>query len=105
MLSLLASFLISGLRCWVHASLTAAAAVVINPAAFTHTSIAWLDALLVLDVPVIEVHLSNIHRREDFRRHSDVSQAAHGVICGFGGRSYLLAIDAVAGLLGEAPKG
>src|SRR3546814_9779531 len=74
------------LRGWVQASRTAAAAVVINPAAFTHTSIALLDALLLLDVPVIEVHLSNIHRREDFRRHSYVSQAAHGVICGFGGQ-------------------
>ena len=89
---------------WVHASRGTASAVIINPAAFTHTSIALLDALLLLDVPVIEVHLSNVHRREAFRRHSYVSQAAHGVICGFGGQSYILAIDAVAALVGVAPQ-
>ncbi|MET4699335.1 3-dehydroquinate dehydratase-2 [Constrictibacter sp. MBR-5] len=89
---------------WVHASRGQASAVVINPAAFTHTSIALLDALLLLDVPVIEVHLSNVHRREAFRRHSYVSQAAQGVICGFGGQSYILAIDAVASILGIAPE-
>jgi len=89
---------------WVHASRGQASAVIINPAAFTHTSIALLDALLLLDVPVIEVHLSNVHRREAFRRHSYVSQAAQGVICGFGGQSYILAIDAVASLLGIAPE-
>ena len=89
---------------WVHASRGQASAVIINPAAFTHTSIALLDALLLLDVPVIEVHLSNVHRREAFRRHSYVSQAAQGVICGFGGQSYILAIDAVASILGIAPE-
>ena len=89
---------------WVQASRGHASALIINPAAFTHTSIALLDALRLLDVPVIEVHLSNIHRRESFRRHSYVSQAAQGVICGFGGHSYILAIEAVAALLGAATK-
>ncbi len=89
---------------WVQGARGTAAAVIINPAAFTHTSIALLDALLLLDVPVVEVHLSNIHRREDFRRHSYVSPAAHGVICGFGGSSYILAVDAVATLLGSMPN-
>ena len=89
---------------WVQAARGQASAVVINPAAFTHTSIALLDALLLLDVPVIEVHLSTVHRREAFRRHSYVSQAAQGVICGFGGHGYILAIDAVASLLGATPK-
>src|SRR5690606_30910924 len=89
---------------WIQAARGTAAAVIINPAAFTHTSVALLDALLLLDVPVVEVHLSNVHRREDFRRHSYVSQAAQGVICGFGGSSYILAVDAAASLLGSVPN-
>ncbi|MFN4088321.1 MAG: type II 3-dehydroquinate dehydratase [Alphaproteobacteria bacterium] len=89
---------------WVQAARGSASAVIINPAAFTHTSIALLDALLLLDVPVIEVHLSNVHRRESFRRHSYVSQAAQGVICGFGARGYILAIDAAAALLQTSPQ-
>jgi 3-dehydroquinate dehydratase II len=73
--------------------------VIINAGAYTHTSIAIMDALLTLKIPVIEVHMSNIFRREEFRHESYVSKAAKGVICGFGSASYLLALDAMAGLL------
>lgn len=76
-----------------------AAGLIINAAAYTHTSVAILDALLACDVPVIEVHLSNIFRREEFRHHSYVSRAATGVICGFGAHGYELALDAMARLL------
>jgi len=83
----------------IHRARDEAAAIVINPAAYTHTSVAIMDALLAYDGPVIEVHLSNVHRREEFRNHSWVSKAATGVICGLGSRGYLLALDAVAGLV------
>ncbi len=76
-----------------------ASAIVINAAAYTHTSIAILDSLLASELPVVEVHLSNIHRREEFRKNSYVSQAATGVICGFGAKGYEMALDAVADLL------
>ena len=76
-----------------------AAGLVINPAAFTTTSIALLDALLVMVAPVIEVHISNIHKREEYRRHSYVSQAARAVICGFGVDGYALAITGLAAML------
>ena len=71
-------------------------AIVINPAAYSHTSVAILDALLACDIKVVEVHLSNIHRREEFRRFSYVSKVADGVICGFGKQGYLLALEAAA---------
>ena len=71
-------------------------AVVINPAAYSHTSVAIMDALLACDMPVVEVHLSNIHRREEFRHFSYVSKAADGVICGFGILGYLLGLEAAA---------
>lgn len=74
-------------------------AIIINPAAYSHTSVAILDALLACDMPVIEVHLSNIHRREDFRHFSYVSKAADGVICGFGKQGYLLALEAASSFL------
>ena len=74
---------------------------IINPGAYSHTSVAILDALMAVDLPVIEVHLSNIHRRESFRHHSYVSRAALGVICGLGAQGYLLALDALAHLLVE----
>jgi 3-dehydroquinate dehydratase-2 len=76
-----------------------AAGLVINPAASTTTSIAILDALLVMAAPVIEVHISNIHKREEYRRHSYVSQAARAVICGFGVDGYALAITGLAAML------
>lgn len=70
--------------------------IIINAAAYTHTSIAIPDALKAVDVPLIEVHLSNIFQREAFRHHSNISPLAHGVICGFGGFGYVLALDAMA---------
>ncbi len=72
--------------------------VVLNPGAYGHTSIAILDAILGAGVAVIEVHITNIHAREDFRRHSWVSAAANGVICGFGIEGYGLAIDGLAAI-------
>jgi 3-dehydroquinate dehydratase-2 len=84
---------------WIHEARENAAAIVINPAAFTHTSVAILDALNSFDGPVIEVHISNIHKREAFRHHSYVSGRADGVIAGFGTQGYTLAIRRVATLI------
>jgi len=75
--------------------------VIINAAAYTHTSVAILDALLICGVPIIEVHISNIYRREEFRHHSYVSRAATGIICGLGAHGYVLAVDAMAQLLSK----
>ena len=74
---------------------------IINAAAYSHTSIAIHDALKLLDIPVIEVHLSNIYKREDFRHKSYVAPLAAGVICGFGGHGYLLALEAMRALLDD----
>jgi 3-dehydroquinate dehydratase-2 len=76
-----------------------AAGLIINPAGYTTTSIAILDALITMEAPVIEVHISNIHKREDFRRRSYVSQTARGVICGFGIEGYALAIAGLAAMV------
>jgi 3-dehydroquinate dehydratase II len=84
---------------WIHEAREHAAAIVINPAAFTHTSVAILDALNAFDGPVIEVHISNVHKRERFRHHSYVSLRADGVIAGLGVQGYGLAIERVAKLL------
>lgn len=73
-----------------------AAGLILNAAAFTHTSIALFDALKACPIPAIEVHMSNIFAREDFRHHSYVSPAVTGMICGLGGQGYLLALDALA---------
>jgi 3-dehydroquinate dehydratase-2 len=73
--------------------------IIINPGGLSHTSVALLDALIFTELPVIEVHLSNIFRRESFRHHSFVSSAAQGVICGLGPQGYLLAVEAMAGIL------
>lgn len=77
---------------WIHAAREAAAGIVINPAAFTHTSVAILDALNAFDGPVIEVHISNVHKREAFRHHSYVSLRADAVIAGCGVQGYELAV-------------
>ncbi len=73
-------------------------AIIINPAAYTHTSVAIRDALLLHTCPIIEVHLSNIYKREEFRQVSMISDIAHGVLSGFGGQGYLMAIEAIAAL-------
>jgi len=75
--------------------------IVINPGAYSHTSVAILDALLAVGLPVIEVHISNIHKREAFRHHSYVSRVAEGVLCGFGPGGYIMALDAMQRLLAE----
>ena len=84
---------------WIQEARGAAAGIVINPAGFTSTSIAILDALKTFEGPIIEVHISNIHRREAFRHHSYVSLAATGVIAGLGTQGYVLALEAMARLL------
>jgi len=73
--------------------------IIINPAAFTHTSVALLDALRSTSKPKIEVHISNIYAREDYRRKSITSEAVNGIICGFGEDGYVLAIDAITKLI------
>lgn len=84
---------------WIQDARDAASAVILNAGAYTHTSVALLDALNAAEVPCIEVHLSNIFRRESFRHHSYISLAAHGVICGFGPKGYVLALEALADML------
>ena len=84
---------------WIQEARTAAAGIVINPGAYSHTSVAILDALNAFSGPVIEVHISNIHRREAFRHHSYVSLRADGVIAGCGIQGYVLAIERLGALL------
>lgn len=84
---------------WVHEARSKAAGVILNGGGLSHTSISLLDACRALDIPLIEVHLSNPFGRETYRRHSYISEAARGVICGFGAAGYLLAIEALAGSL------
>ncbi len=84
---------------WVHEAREIAGGIVINPAAFTHTSVAILDALNTFEGPVIEVHISNVHKREAFRHHSYVSLRADGVIAGLGTQGYTLALQRVARLI------
>jgi 3-dehydroquinate dehydratase II len=84
---------------WIHEARETASGIVINPAAFTHTSVAILDALNAFEAPVIEVHISNVHKREEFRRHSYVSLRADGVIAGLGIQGYTLALRRLAHLL------
>jgi len=84
---------------WIHEARETAVAIIINPGAFTHTSIAILDALNACSCPILEVHISNVHRREPFRHKSYVSLAATGVMAGFGTHGYQLAVRQVAHLL------
>ena len=86
---------------WVQEARESASALIINPAGYGHTSIALLDALKTLSIPVIECHLSNPAAREEFRRHTYVSLAATGIVSGFGAASYELAIEAAFGLIRE----
>lgn len=87
---------------WIHEAREQAAGIVINPGAFTHTSVAILDALNACDFPVFEVHISNVHKREPFRHHSYVSLRADGVIAGFGTQGYSLALRRLATLIQTA---
>jgi 3-dehydroquinate dehydratase-2 len=84
---------------WVQEARGQASGILINAGGLTHTSVGLLDALQASELPVIEVHLSNIFRRESFRNHSYVSLAATGVICGLGAKGYELALEAIAGIL------
>ncbi|MGB0662609.1 MAG: type II 3-dehydroquinate dehydratase [Pontibacterium sp.] len=83
---------------WIHEARQEAKAIIINPAAFTHTSVAILDALNTFESTVVEVHISNVHKRESFRHHSYVSLRAEGVIAGLGTQGYVAALDYVASL-------
>jgi 3-dehydroquinate dehydratase-2 len=78
---------------WIHQARGRCAGILINPAAWTHTSVAIRDALVASELPVVEVHLSNVHKREEFRHHSFVSAIAVGVICGLGSQGYSLALQ------------
>ena len=86
---------------WIQECRGRAHGIVINPAGYTTTSVAILDALVAVGLPVIEVHITNIHRREEFRQHSLVSKAATGVIAGLGVAGYALALEAMAGMIHE----
>jgi 3-dehydroquinate dehydratase-2 len=90
---------------WIQEARQAARGIILNAGAYSHTSIAILDALQAAELPVIEVHLSNIFRREDYRQHSYVSLAAKGLICGLGPKGYELALDAMSELLAADGRG
>lgn len=90
---------------WIHEARDKASGIAINAGAYTHTSVALHDALKAADVPAVELHLSNIHKRESFRHHSFIAPAVTGVICGFGVNSYELAISALATIISANKKG
>lgn len=81
---------------WIQEARDGASGIIINAGAYTHTSVAILDALLAADVPCVEVHLSNLFAREEFRHHSYISPVAIGLICGFGPKGYEFAVEALA---------
>lgn len=90
---------------WIQEALAKkAAGLLINPAGYTTTSIAILDALLMLKMPIVEIHITNIHARESFRQNSYVSKAAKAVIAGFGIQGYALAVTGLAGMVGAKAK-
>ena len=84
---------------WIQEARDTAGAIIVNAAGLTHTSVALLDALQAAELPVVEVHLSNIFRRDPFRQHSYISLGANGVICGLGAKGYELAVEAVAEII------
>jgi 3-dehydroquinate dehydratase-2 len=86
---------------WIHEAGAAGAGVVLNAAAYTHTSIALRDAISGAKAPTVEVHLSNVHARESFRHHSTIAPVCIGIICGFGPRSYVLGFEAIVATLRE----
>jgi 3-dehydroquinate dehydratase II len=86
---------------WIHEAREKAYGIIINAGAYTHTSVALHDALKAVGLPAIEVHLSNVYKRESFRHHSFISPVAQGVICGFGVQSYELALDGMSGILNK----
>ena len=90
---------------WIHEARTKARGIILNAGAFSHTSIAILDALQAAELPVIEVHLSNIFRREPYRNHSYVTLASKGIICGLGPKGYELALEAMADTLAASSSG
>jgi 3-dehydroquinate dehydratase-2 len=90
---------------WIQEARERASGIILNAGAYTHTSVAILDALTAAEKPVIELHLSNVFKRESFRHHSYVSPAAQGVICGFGPMGYELAVEAMADILEKGAAG
>jgi 3-dehydroquinate dehydratase II len=86
---------------WIQEARTTCAGIVINPAAYTHTSVAIRDAFAACDIPIIEIHLSNTHKRETFRQHSYISPVASGVMFGFGAHGYELAFEGVAKMVAD----
>ncbi len=90
---------------WIHEARDKASGIAINAGAYTHTSVALHDALKAAELPAVEVHLSNVYKREAFRHHSFIAPAVNGVIAGFGINSYALALDALANLITSKKKG
>jgi 3-dehydroquinate dehydratase-2 len=89
---------------WIHEAKKKAVGIVINPAGYSHTSVAILDAITAVQLPTIEVHITNIHQREEYRHHSYISKGAKAVLCGFGITGYALAIEGLAALVGVKSK-
>ena len=89
---------------WIQEARTEAAGIILNAGAYTHTSIAILDAMKAFEGPIIEVHISNIHARDEHHRHSKLSTAARGVICGLGTYGYMVAMQAAVQMLGQLPQ-
>jgi 3-dehydroquinate dehydratase II len=90
---------------WIHEARTKAHGIILNAGAYTHTSVALHDALKAVALPAVEVHLSNVYKRESFRHHSYISPAVQGVICGFGPQSYELALEGLSHVLTSTQKG